>query len=74
MREQMLEYAQCMRDHGVDFPDPEFGDNGRVTMGMGKKGEAPTDAEREAMDAANEACAKDGGPIAIGAAPAGAED
>lgn len=22
--DQMLEFAQCMRDHGVDFPDPEF--------------------------------------------------
>jgi hypothetical protein len=74
MREQMLEYAQCMRDQGIDFPDPEFGDNGRVTMGMGPGGEAPTDAEMEAMDAANELCAKDGGPIAMGAAPAAAED
>jgi hypothetical protein len=74
MREQMLEYAQCMRDQGIDFPDPEFSDNGRVTMGMGDEGEPPTDAEREAMDAANEACAKDGGPIAMGAAPAGGQD
>jgi hypothetical protein len=71
MREQMLEYAQCMRYQGIDFPDPEFGDNGRVTMGMGQEGEPPTDAEMEAMDAANEVCAKDGGPIAMGAAPAG---
>jgi hypothetical protein len=74
MREQMLEYAQCMRDQGIDFPDPEFSDNGRVTMGLGQEGEPPTDAEMEAMDAANEVCAKDGGPMAMGAAPAAAED
>jgi hypothetical protein len=75
MREQMLEYAQCMRDQGLDFPDPEFSDNGRVTMGggPGEDGEAPTDAEMEAMDAANEVCAKDGGPIAM-ATPAGGQD
>jgi hypothetical protein len=76
MREQMLEYAQCMRDQGIDFPDPEFSDNGRVTMGMGggEGAEPPSDAEMEAMDAANEVCAQEGGPIAMGAAPAGGQD
>ena len=28
-RKQMLAYAQCMRDNGVDFPDPTFDSNGR---------------------------------------------
>lgn len=28
-RKQMLAYAQCMRDNGVDFPDPQFDANGR---------------------------------------------
>lgn len=74
MREQMLDYAQCMRDQGVDFPDPEFGDNGRVTMGGGLDGEPPSEAEQKAMDEANEVCAKDGGPVAVGAAPAGGQD
>jgi hypothetical protein len=41
---------------------------------MGPGGEPPTDAEMEAMDAANEVCAKDGGPMAMGATPAAAED
>ena len=31
MKEQLLEYAACMRDHGIDMPDPTFGENGRVT-------------------------------------------
>ena len=28
-RTQMLAYAKCMRDNGVDFPDPQFDANGR---------------------------------------------
>jgi hypothetical protein len=76
MRQQLLDYAQCMRDQGIDFPDPTFSDNGMVTMGNGPgaDGEQPSDSELEAMDAANEVCAKDGGPIAIGAAPTKAGD
>lgn len=31
-RKQMLAYAQCMRDNGVDFPDPTFDSNGRPTF------------------------------------------
>jgi hypothetical protein len=76
MREQMLEFAQCMRDQGIDFPDPEFGDNGRVTVGVGPgdDGDPPSEAEQQKMQEASEACAKDGGPIMMGAAPTGAED
>lgn len=28
-RKQLLAYAQCMRDNGVDFPDPQFDASGR---------------------------------------------
>src|SRR5262245_34984270 len=28
LQDQLLAFAQCMRDHGVDFPDPQF-DGGR---------------------------------------------
>jgi hypothetical protein len=46
-----LEYAQCMREHGVDMPDPEFdGDGGGVLQ------RGPEDADREEMEAADEAC------------------
>ena len=71
MREQMLEYSQCMRDHGVDMPDPQFDDNGRVTMQMGS-GDEPMDQDE--FEAANEACGQEGPGIAIGAAPAGPDD
>ena len=43
----MLKFAECMREHGVDMPDP--GPDGRVEM----KGTDP-----EAMEAAEEACAE----------------
>ena len=31
MREQALEFSKCMREHGIDMPDPQFGENGEVT-------------------------------------------
>ncbi|MEY2968944.1 MAG: hypothetical protein RIQ64_1571 [Actinomycetota bacterium] len=31
-RTQLLVYAKCMRDNGVDFPDPQFDANGRPQM------------------------------------------
>ena len=30
MQDEMLEFAQCMRSHGVDMPDPDFDENGRL--------------------------------------------
>jgi hypothetical protein len=32
-RDGALEFAECMREHGIDFPDPTFEDGGRVKMG-----------------------------------------
>jgi hypothetical protein len=32
MQEALLEFAQCMREHGIDMPDPVFGEGGRVTQ------------------------------------------
>ena len=76
MREQLLDYAQCMRDQGVDFPDPTFSDDGRVTMGVGpdENGEPPSESEQDAMEEANEACATEGGPMAMPAGPIDAEE
>lgn len=54
IEDAMLEYAQCMRDNGVDMPDPEFDENGGVSMRAADPdtGEGP-DPEFEAAD---EAC------------------
>jgi hypothetical protein len=48
---QMLAFAQCMREHGVDMPDPEVDANGRVRMRIGSK-----DTPRATMEAAQQAC------------------
>ncbi|PPK71346.1 hypothetical protein V5P93_003212 [Actinokineospora auranticolor] len=58
--ENMLAFAKCMRDHGVDMPDPEIGDGGGVEMVI------PRGADRGEVDAAREACrryAPDGGEL-----------
>jgi hypothetical protein len=34
-RERALEHARCMREHGIDMPDPTFGEGGRVEMRLG---------------------------------------
>ena len=70
MREQMLEYAQCMRDHGIDMPDPTFSDDGRVQIGAGSEG---AEVDPEEMEAANEECAGDDMFMAP-ATPAGETD
>jgi hypothetical protein len=65
MREQMLEYAQCMREHGIDMPDPEFTENGGVTLEIGGP-DGPEFSEEE-FNEANEACGQgEGGMFAIG--------
>jgi hypothetical protein len=50
LQDAFLEYAQCMRDHGIDMPDPEFSDGG-VAIGGGD-----ADPNSEAFQEADEAC------------------
>jgi hypothetical protein len=54
MREQALEWAQCMRDYGVEVPDPQFEDDGRYII----QEEGPDGNFRQDPDflAAQEAC------------------
>jgi hypothetical protein len=52
-KEAALEHARCMREHGIDFPDPTFGEDGgaqvRIRPGSGVD---PDDPEfREAQEA-----------------------
>ena len=53
----LLRFAKCMREHGIDMPDPTFNDNGGVEMQMGSEA---GEIDEEAMEAANEACGEDG--------------
>ena len=54
MQDAMLEYAQCMRDNGIDMPDPEFNGEGGASLGMGPVG--GIDPESEEFKAAEEEC------------------
>jgi hypothetical protein len=49
----ILAFAECMRDHGVDMPDPQVGPNGEVSIGIAGGVGGPDRAE---MQAAHEAC------------------
>jgi hypothetical protein len=49
-----LEYAQCMRDHGVDMPDPEFDEDGGVSI-RARARPGSGDQDRE-MAAAEQEC------------------
>ena len=48
-----LAHARCMREHGIDFPDPQFDDSGRVTQRL-RRGEV--DPDSAAFRAAEKAC------------------
>lgn len=64
-QDALVEFAECMREHGVDMPDPVFDENGRITQSLG--GGRPVDAE--ALQEAQAACGRDGMPgIAVGGA------
>jgi hypothetical protein len=49
-REAALKYAQCMREHGVDMPDPQFSDGGGVLQ-RGPDGDTPREKARDAEQA-----------------------
>jgi len=61
----MIKYAQCMRQHGINMPDPQG--NGRIAAIAGVDPKDPAGAQK--AQAANTACAKDlpngGKPTAV---------
>ncbi len=68
-RRKMLEFSKCMRAHGVDMPDPVFGDNGSmsVTIGSGDGTSSGPDPQSDKFQVASKACGNDGGGIALAA-------
>ena len=52
-KEQALKFARCMREHGIDMPDPQFQSGGRMTQRM----EGGIDPNSQRFRDANEACA-----------------
>lgn len=59
--ERLLRFADCMRDNGVDFPDPVVQADGTVRFGIRPGADGATEAEGLGLDldlsAAAEACA-----------------
>ncbi len=56
MQEQMLAFAKCMREQGIDMPDPKFrGDGGAFTFEVGPNGVDPSDPD---FRKAEQACRK----------------
>lgn len=49
--DKMLEFAACMRDQGIDFPDPVMDDDGNISGPAG-----PMDGDWEAFEAAKQTC------------------
>ena len=58
LADQMLKFAQCMRDHGVDFPDPVFSGGG-MSIQVGGAEAGGIDPTSKVFQAAQEACAKE---------------
>ena len=56
-QEAMLAFAQCMRDHGIDMPDPQFNEDGGATLQGGPGG--AIDPDDPDFQAAEEACRAD---------------
>ncbi len=67
MQDQALAFSQCMRDHGIDFPDPVFGDGGTVSISLGDPGGGGIDPQSQEFQDAQAECGRTvGGPIGGG--------
>ena len=70
MQETMLEFAECMREHGVDMPDPDFSGGGGVFRAGGPG--SGIDPGSDTFQKAQEACqdiledAMPGGGLRVG--------
>jgi hypothetical protein len=71
-----LKFAKCMREHGVDMPDPKKDANGRIKITAKASARSGTDDAK--MQAAQKACQKylkaGGGPAPNAAEQAKAKD
>jgi hypothetical protein len=62
MRDAALAFSECMREHGVDFPDPQFDENGGMSMQIGDPEERGIDPSDPDFQEAQEECGQEGGP------------
>jgi hypothetical protein len=78
LQESALKYARCMREHGVDMPDPQF-ENGGANVTIGGPDGPDIDPNSQAFKDAEKACESllpgklgssgDAGPVTQGAKP-----
>ncbi len=61
-RQAFLDFAKCMRDNGVDFPDPTFDADGQVQINPGQ-GAGRIDPQSDAFKACSEKLAAVQGQI-----------
>jgi hypothetical protein len=56
-RDHALAFAKCMREHGIDMPDPTFNSEGHISISIpGPKGGDPTGPMPQAFQDAQQAC------------------
>ena len=51
-KQAALEHARCMREHGIDFPDPTFSEDGGAQVRIGPGGVDPEDDDFKAAEKA----------------------
>lgn len=57
IKEESLRHARCMREHGIDFPDPKFSEDGGATVRIGPG--SGLDPRSPKFQRAQKACAKE---------------
>jgi hypothetical protein len=56
LQDQALKFAQCMRRHGVDMPDPQVGNGGLRIQIRGRGAKSSINPQSPAFQDAQEAC------------------
>ena len=57
MQDKAIEHSRCMREHGIDMPDPVFDSSGGGAMvRIGEVGKGGIDFDSEEFQEASEAC------------------
>ena len=54
-QQRAIDFARCMREHGVDMPDPEVDDQGRVEVRIGPGGDGRRPDPKK-LEKAQKAC------------------
>ncbi|HEV8651062.1 MAG TPA: hypothetical protein VG276_17160 [Actinomycetes bacterium] len=53
-QQSAIDFAKCMRQHGIDMPDPKVDGNGLMKMEVGERGGKPADPNK--LKTAHQAC------------------